>query len=159
MFDRPALADAEIARALRAHYGIETPSLEFLALGNDANAWTFRATDVSGDAFFLKVRRSIDPAKLAVAAFVSTHGVEEAVAPVPSIDGELSVNVGGFALIVYPFLEAQVAVEVGLTEAQWVEYGDIVRRLHSVVLPADLAAKIPHEDFVSKWIEVVERVE
>lgn len=159
MFDRPALADAEITTALRQRYGIETRSLEFLALGHDANAWTFRAESRSGQAWFLKLRRAIDLVKLAAVAYLQGHGLPEVVAPLATIDSALSVEVGGFVLVTYPFLEARTAVEAGLTDAQWAAYGDIVRRLHSTVLPEDLARGLPRETFVSRWVDVADRVE
>jgi hypothetical protein len=61
MLDRPPLSDARIAAALRDRYGIETTTLEFLALGHNANAWTFRGRGGSRDVF-VKIRRAIDPA-------------------------------------------------------------------------------------------------
>jgi hypothetical protein len=73
MLDRPPLTDAAIAAALRDGYGIETTTLEFLALGHDANAWTFRGRGGSRDADFGKVRRAVDPARLAAVRSVEAR--------------------------------------------------------------------------------------
>src|SRR6266511_1234481 len=64
MLDRSPLTDAAIAAALGDRYGIETTTLEFLALGHDANAWTLRGRGGSRDVF-VKVRRAVDVAPLA----------------------------------------------------------------------------------------------
>jgi len=74
MLDRPPITDAAIAAALRDHYAIETTTLEFLALGHDANAWTFRGRGGSRDVF-VKIRRAIDPARLATVRFLEVPDV------------------------------------------------------------------------------------
>jgi hypothetical protein len=75
LLDRPPLTDAAIAAALRDRYCIETTMLEFLALGHDANAWTFRARGGSRDAF-VKIRRAIDPARLAAVRRLKDSGID-----------------------------------------------------------------------------------
>jgi hypothetical protein len=71
MLDRPPLTDAAITAALGERYGIETSTLEFLALGHDANAWTFRGRGGPRGEVFVKIRRAIDPARLAAERFLA----------------------------------------------------------------------------------------
>ena len=56
MLDKPNLAEAAIAAALQAHYGIAVRSLEFLPIGNDARAWVYRV-ESDERSYFLKLRR------------------------------------------------------------------------------------------------------
>jgi len=153
MFDRPRLSDEQIAAALRDRYGIEATQAEFLALGHDANAWTFRASasGVGGPTtIFLKVRRTIDEPRLALAGFLADHGVPEVVAPIPTLDGHRSIDVDGLVLIAYPFIEGVLGAVTGLTDQQWIAYGSFLRRLHAAEPPRDLVDALPHEDFVPR---------
>jgi spectinomycin phosphotransferase len=152
MLDRPPLTDTAIAAALRDHYGIETTTLEFLALGHDANAWTVRGRGGSQNAedVFVKIRRAIDPARLSAIRFLKDSGLDEAVAPLATHHGDLSTQLDGLFLVVYPFLDAPIAADAGLTDEQWVAYGDVVGRLHRTVLPRAIRDALPAEDFVPK---------
>ncbi len=157
MLDRPSITDDAIRDAIEAGYAIEVRSIEFLALGHDIGAWTFRA-DSPGGALFVKLRRSIDPARLRLVRYLADHDLPEAVPPIPTVAGDLSVAMNGLFLIAYPFLEGDVAAEVGLTDQQWRTYGSIVGRLHRTQLPGEIAAGLRREDFVPRSVEVIERV-
>jgi hypothetical protein len=109
MLDRPPLTDAAIAAVMRDRYGIETTTLEFLALGHDANAWTFRGRGGSRGDVFVKIRRAVGPARLAAVRFLKDSGINEVVAPLATVRGELSTQVDGLFLVVYPFLDAPIA--------------------------------------------------
>src|SRR5438876_37914 len=71
-----------------------------------------------------------------------THRATPAAAPLASKTREPTA---------YPFVEAAVAAEVGLSDAQWTEYGRIAAGLHATRLPADLEAKLPREEFRPAW--------
>jgi spectinomycin phosphotransferase len=151
MLDRPAVSDERVVQALETRYGLAVAELEFLALGHDANAWAFRASTRDRAAFFVKVRRQVDPARLRFVRFLAAHGLDAVVAPISTREGSLSVAVGDFHLIVYPFVEARVAAEAGLTDAQWTEYGRIGAALHATHLDANLEASLPREAFLPAW--------
>lgn len=157
MLDRPPISDATIQRALESAYGVDVGSIEFLALGHDIGAWTFRA-NATGGRLFVKVRRSVDEARLRLVRYLADHDLPEAVAPLPTTTGELSVPVEQLVLVAYPFLDGGIAAEVGLNDEQWRTYGSIVGRLHRTRLPAEIAAGLRREDFVPRSIEVLERV-
>jgi spectinomycin phosphotransferase len=155
MLDRPPVSDERIVQALGARYGLAVEGLDFLALGHDANAWAFRAS-TRGGAQFVKVRRRVDPARLRLARFLADLGFAAVVAPIPTRDGSLSVAVGDLHLIAYPFIGATVAAEVGLTDAQWTEYGRIGAALHATRLSAELAASLSREEFRPAWGAVID---
>ncbi len=93
----------------------------------------------------MKIRRAIDPARLAAVRFLRDSGIDELVAPLATDQGDLSTEVDGLFLIVSPFLDARDAADVGLTDEQWVAYGSIVGRLHRTLLPREMRA--PREEF------------
>jgi len=158
MFDRPALTDEQITQALEARYGLAVSALEFLALGHDANAWTFRATTTGDEALFVKIRRHVDPVRLRLVRFLEEQGQAAVVAPIPALDGALSVAIGELHLVAYPFVDARVAADVGLSDNQWIEYGRAAAALHATRLPGDLAPALPVETFQPAWGHVIDRL-
>lgn len=159
MFDRPRVTDASIVAAVNAAYDRRVQRLAFLGLGHDANAWTFRADLADGDRLFLKVRRTIDIARLAACRLMFDGGIKAIVAPLPTISGDLSIVVDGLHLVAYPYLEARPAAEAGLTEAQWIEYGAIVSRVHATRLPSEIERALPREAFAPRSLLGLDRLE
>jgi spectinomycin phosphotransferase len=158
MFDRPPLTDDRIAAALEEHYDLPIQALEFLALGHDARAWTFRAVTGSGEAVFVKIRRRVDAARLRLVRFLRDQGLDAIVAPIAASDGALSVAIDELRLIAYPFVNGGIAAELGLDDRQWVEYGRIVGALHATPLTAELQASLPAEQFRPAWISTLSRL-
>lgn len=52
-----------------------------------------------------------------------------------------------YALIVYPFIEGASAMHQGMDAAQWRAYGAILRRIHELPVPDELAAQLRREAF------------
>jgi spectinomycin phosphotransferase len=50
-------------------------------------------------------------------------------------------------MILYPFIEGKDGYEVNLTEAQWVEFGAAVKRIHLTELPSELLHQVRREDY------------
>jgi len=162
MFDRPRLSDGAILAALRDGYGFAATRVEFLGLGNDANAWTFRAWadgEIAPEGLFLKVRRAIDPARLALAAYLFEHGIPEVIAPVRALDGRRAVDLDDLVLIAYPFVEGVPGIDVGLTDLEWVAYGSFLRRLHDSKPPPEIAGALPREDFVPRATHAIRELD
>jgi spectinomycin phosphotransferase len=159
MFDRPSLSNDQIVAVLRDRYGISASQLDFLALGHDAHAWTFRASAGSGDELFVKIRRRVDDARLRLVRFLHDQGLHAVVAPIATSDGDVSVAIDDLHLIAYPFVHGRLAAEVGLDDGQWVEYGRIVGALHATRLATDLEATLPREQFGQNWTASYERVQ
>jgi spectinomycin phosphotransferase len=159
VFDRPALSDSSIAEAIRTAYGTPVRRVSYLGLGHDQNGWTFRADLESGDALFLKVRHKMDRARLAACRFLFESGIEAIVAPRATVSGELSTQVEHMRLIAYPFVDARPAVEVGLTDEQWMTYGALVGAIHRTPLPPEIESALPHETFRPGTIAGIGRVD
>jgi spectinomycin phosphotransferase len=160
MLEKPNIPDQKITDCLRAHYRISAQEIGFLPVGYDAAAWVYHVVATDGQHYFLKVRRgTIHAAPAAVARYLKEHGVEQVVAPLPTAAGQLSAPLESYTLLLYPWIEGSSGMESGLTEDQWIAYGAVVRRIHQMRLPADLATAIPTEDFVLKhdWGDVVRR--
>ena len=87
MLERPKLADEPIIEQLRSSYDLSVHSLQFLPIGNDARAWSFRVEAASGE-YFLKLRVGpVNRASLLVPRFLKNRGIENVVAPIPDKSG------------------------------------------------------------------------
>jgi spectinomycin phosphotransferase len=145
MLDRPPLTDKQLLNAVRQTYGLVPTGITFLPLGYDANAGVFRL-ETAHEPYFLKVKRSpLEPISLRLPHYLRGHGLPEAVAPIPGLDGALHGEVGDYGLILYPFITDSGAKPVG---AQWVAFGGALKRLHSTPPPPDLLPFLRREDFI-----------
>lgn len=121
--------------------------MRFLPLGHDSSAWLYAAEAADGRRYFLKLRTSVsNPVSLLVPRYLRDRGLPVA-APLPANDGALWTHVAPYALIVYPFIDGASAMHQGMSAAQWQEYGAILRRIHDLPVPNDLAAQLRRETF------------
>src|SRR5439155_22736081 len=82
------------------------------------------------------------------------------VAPIPAICGEKPWGtIDDFTLILYPFIPIRTAMELGLSDPQWVEYGAILRAIHCARLPDEVLRQVPRETFESAWVRGVRRLQ
>ena len=161
MLERPALADRLILACLQHHYDLEFVNLEFLALGNDPTAWVYKVSTTT-EPYFLKLKRGdIAPASVYVPHYLHTSGIEQVVAPMPNMDGELWTLLADYVLILYPYITAQTGMEIGLSSQQWIELGTILRKIHTTTFTVEIALKIPRESFTPnpKWMGTIHAVQ
>ena len=158
MLERPDLSDSMLVRALRAGFGLPIDDLAFEPQGNDSAAWTYRARSAEGVSWFVKVRRVIRPAGVVVPQFLRAHGLAEVLAPLSTAGGDPWLEIGPWSVLVYPFIDAPSAMATGMTEDGWRRLGTFAARLHGTVLPDDVAAVVPREDFRPKATALAQRV-
>jgi spectinomycin phosphotransferase len=148
MLEPPPLREEAIRSCLRTSFGLSVTAIDFLPIGNDSNSWVYRVEAADGTAYFLKAKQgAIYLPSLAVPHALKEQGIEQIVAPLPTVAGELSGEVGGFALILYPFLAAETGMRLGLSDRQWTELGAVLKRVHASQLPPDVVAGLQPEDF------------
>ncbi|MFC3503510.1 phosphotransferase enzyme family protein [Micromonospora krabiensis] len=150
MIDKPDVDERSLATEVAAAWGVDVTGLAFLPLGLDGNAWAYRVDAAGGERYFLKLRRG-DFARAAVLlpGFLRAQGVRQVVAPIDLPDGGASRPFGDHRLLLYPFHDGGSLWGRGLTDRQWVEYGEFLGRLHAVTPTADLAAVLPVETYRS----------
>jgi spectinomycin phosphotransferase len=158
VLERPALDDATLAAGLRDGYGLPIERLTFVPLGNDSAAWTYHAGASDDTAWFVKVRRDPRPAGILVPRFLQEIGLREVVAARPTVDGEPWLEIGPWSVLAYPLVDASSAMQTGMDERGWTRLGTFAARLHATVLPPDLVAIVPREDFRPKATEMARRV-
>lgn len=157
MLEKPALADAALSAALRDSYGLAVAGLDFLPVGYDANAWVYRVTAENGVTYFLKVRRGrLNEPGLLIPRYLKDQGIATVVAPLRASGDRPWIALDDFKLILYPFLDAENGYYAGLSDAQWIAFGATLRQIHAVELPAELAARMRREAFVSRHVPIVQ---
>jgi len=157
----PKLADATIAAAVGAHYGISIVALNFLPIGNDSDTYVYRVDAADGAPYFLKIRNrtGFSPASLAVPRYLRDAGVPHILAPLTTKSQSLWAMVNDFALTLYPFVDGSIGGDVGMSEQQWIELGRTVKQVHMTQLPPDLAKVVPRETYVPPRRSVVTDLE
>jgi spectinomycin phosphotransferase len=158
MLEKPGIKDETLIAVLRERYGIPAAELEFLPIGHDSNAGVYRVRAHDGTTYFAKVKKgALDEASVMIPRYLKDHGLRQVVAPLHTVAHDPYTHVDDFALLLYPFIDGSDGMTLGLTDRQWVEYGTIVRRIHTTRLPAELLAQVPRETFVPnpQWCGIV----
>lgn len=153
-----ATSDRDILERLRARFSLDADSVEFLALGYDADAWVYRVHARDGDRF-LKIRRgSVNEAGLAVPQLLTARGIPHLLAPIPTVTGEL-FDEGDLTFILFPFVEGESGGEAVMSAPQWMELGATMRAIHDLPPDSELATLLRTEDFVPAKIGMLRQVE
>ena len=159
MLTRPDLADAVIIERLQAHYGFAVRALDFLPVGNDARAWSFRIESNSG-AYFLKLRKgAVNLAALKLPHYLKSCGIDNVVAPLPTRASSLYAPAGEFSLMLYPYIDGASSWDMTLTSAQWRKWGAIMRSIHRASIPPALSEIVPQAVFACKWLDKIDGAE
>jgi len=152
MIEKPDIRDERIISALREHYSIPVVGVEFLPIGNDAAAWAYRVSTKNQDVYFLKIRKEIsNRAGFFLPRFLQDHGIEQALAPLPTKSDELWTHVEDFFFILYPFVTGMEAMETGMSDSQWTEFGSVLKRIHLTELPSAILQYLRRETFIPNW--------
>lgn len=160
MLSKPDLPDQCLVDVLSSAYGIAPTALEFLPIGNDSRAWSFRV-EAGTTHYFTKLRRGrLNQAALHVPHTLQRLGIEQVVAPLATLAGDLFAPVNAeFSLILYPFVSGRSAWGRQLEPAQWRAWGEIVRAIHDAPVSSQLAQVVEREVFGEKWLSCIAQVE
>ncbi len=153
----PASVDPQALHAcLHDEYKIEVSELRFLPFGADLNTAVYRVATNDKTDYFLKLRSgTFDQASVAVPKFLSEVGMKQVIPPLPARSGQLWASFPPFTLVLYPFVEGRDAYQRKLSDAQWIEFGASLQRLHTAQFPAGITVGTPREDFSPRWRESV----
>jgi spectinomycin phosphotransferase len=161
MLEKPNLSDDQIISALQHSYALTVISLDFLPIGNDASAWVYRF-ETNEQSYFLKVKKgSVYQPSLLVPHHLKDQGINQVVAPLLTVTGELCAMIDPFRLILYPFIEGKSGMEQGMSLDQWTAFGAILKQIHATTLPSELLAQMQHEKFLLnlQWITVIHQLQ
>ena len=158
MIEKPNITDERIISTLRENFSIPIVGLEFLPLGLDSSAWAYRV-NAEGVSYFLKLRKEIpNPAGILIPRFLKKQGIKQVMAPLSTKDGDVRATADDFFFILYPFITGERVMDVGMTDAHWIEFGSALKRLHTVQLTPELLHQIKRETFIPKQLEFAEEI-
>ncbi|GAA2175482.1 hypothetical protein GCM10009846_25560 [Agrococcus versicolor] len=129
------LDPGRVRDAILERFGLRMAVVEPIAGGWDADAVVWSAVDDAGRAWAVKTTVRDVGFGLEVAAALSRAGVEGVVAPVQTLDGRVSADLDGIALVVMPWIDGLGAVEVGADEVAWERLGRTMRAIHDLQPP------------------------
>ena len=156
MQEKPEIQEKIILTCLWEEYGLAVDRLEFLPWGADVNTAVYRAVANGKTDYFIKLRKG-DFSEISVSLphFLNANGIQAVIPPLETRDHRLWVNLEPFRLILQPYVEGRNGYEVQPSTAQWIEFGQALKQIHSLSLPAALVSRIPSETFSSAWREMV----
>lgn len=150
MIDKPGVDERLLAAEVATAWAVDVADLVFLPVGLDGQAWAYRVDTSDGGRWFLKLRRGeFTPAAVLLPGFLRAHGVRQVVAPVDRPDGGAAHRFGHYHLLLYPYREGGSLWSRGLTDRQWIEYGEFLAHLHTVSPSPEIAAVLPTETYRS----------
>jgi spectinomycin phosphotransferase len=153
MIEKPDISDERIIFTLQDNYSLPVTNIEFLPLGLDSSAWAYRVESEKA-AYFLKLRKEIpNPAGILIPRFLKQRGIQQVMAPLSTKDGEAWACANDFFFILYPFITGERVMDVGMSDAHWVEFGSVLKRLHTTKLPPELLRQFKRETFIPKQLE------
>jgi len=153
LIEKPNISDARIISALQKNFLIPVTGIEFLPLGLDSSAWAYRV-ETEKAAYFLKLRKQIpNPAGILIPRYLKEQGIQQVMAPLPTKDGEPWARADKFFFILYPFITGERVMDVGMSDMHWVEFGSVLKRLHTTKPTLELLRQIKRETFIPKQLE------
>jgi spectinomycin phosphotransferase len=159
MLEKPNLPDEVIIACLRTSYKLPATGVEFLPIGNDSNAWVYRVRAENGESYFLKARKgAVNQASLVIPRYLKDRGIEQVIAPIPTDTGQLWQPLRDFALILYPFTEGRPVMGIGMSDAHWVEFGCVLKKIHATPLSPELSGLMRKETLSPKWRDYVREI-
>ena len=156
MLVKPDLKDEGIVRCLRNAYGLSADKVYFLPLGADFNTAVYRVTTNSNRDYFLKLRQGdFNESSVSVPKYLSDLGLKQVIPPITTQGGRLWTSLASFKTIIYPYVKGHNAVEVSLSDQQWVEFGATMKKFHSADFPRAITRGTQRETFSPKWRRMV----
>ena len=147
MLSKPDISDDTIVCCGKDGFGLRIAEATFLPSA-DINSAVFRITTHDRARYLLKLRRAdFDEVAVTVPAYLHSRGILGVMAPISNITNRLWIHTHGFSWMLYPFFDGKNGFEAPLSPAQWIALGETMRRVHSAILPADLARRVPHESY------------
>lgn len=159
MREKPDLAEEQLLTHLEDKYHLSVLNLEFLPLGLDTNAGTYRVVTRQGAAYFLKAKRATlfyEPACI-VPRYLRDQGIAAVVAPILTQQQTLWTQLEQWRIILYPFIDGEADWQPGLNDEQRRALGVALKQIHGATLPPEGFPSLRNERFnpgeYSRWIE------
>jgi spectinomycin phosphotransferase len=162
MREKPNIAEEQLLIHLEKNYHFSILSLDFLPLGLDTNAGTYRVVTRQGAAYFLKAKpaASFYESACLVPRYLRDQGIAAVVAPLPTQQQTLWTRFEHWHIMLYPFIDGETGWQPGLNDEQWREVGTALKQIHGTTLPPEGFPALRNERFdpgeYGRWIQSFE---
>jgi spectinomycin phosphotransferase len=157
--DDPGLDLDAIAACLEAEFGLRVRSIAFLPLGYDLTAAVYKVVAADGISYFLKIRFGpVQESGLLVPRALFERGIRNVLAPLQTRASTLWCTCGGWSLVLYPFIAGRNAMDAGMSEEQWREFGSTLHAVHASGLAEEFRGRLPVETFALPSAALVRRI-
>jgi spectinomycin phosphotransferase len=158
--EKPNLSDAAIVRCLEREYGLSIERVVFLPIGYDADASVYRVHTYDSAVSFLKLTRNpkVLPTIRIPEALID-RGITNVVAAFRTLRGTLWGRLDSYAVVLYPFLDGENAMERGMSDHEWTMFGRTLHAIHRSGIAPEFAADVPTEGFAGPMIDLVRSME
>ncbi|MGO8950952.1 MAG: phosphotransferase enzyme family protein [Ktedonobacterales bacterium] len=135
MSEPPGIPQERLRDCLQEQYGVATVAFDFLPGGLDRQAVVYRAESELGTPYLLKVSsRTFYAPSCLIPRYLRDSGIRAVVAPIPTMENALWVQLGECTVTVYPFIDGDSSW-TGMTDGEWRETGAVFNQIHQVTLP------------------------
>jgi spectinomycin phosphotransferase len=143
------LPDSAIVDVVESSYQLPVTRATFLPLGADAYSVVYKVETAEGRQFLFKGRQSeqFNPASLLVPQQLWREGVPNVLPPLVTQNQTLWVREHGWTWCLFPYVQARMAVETGLTHSQWSMLGITLKRIHGTTMDPDVSRLVPTESY------------
>lgn len=166
--DTDALDKPALLAALRAAYGLDLRHLRFLPRGEDAYAYVSPSSD--GQDYFVRAQplerltgsgAGLCAAYRIVRWLAERQGIGQAVAPLPTQDGALTLAFGRFLLAVFAYIPGQTLWQRGASPTDLRQAARLLARVHdsaAALSDADWLDKLPRESFANPFAGAIRQL-
>jgi spectinomycin phosphotransferase len=152
MLEKPDLRDEDLITCLQNKYDLQVNDVTFLPFGIDVDAAVYRATQTNSTVYFVKLRRGVfNEVTVKLPAFFSERGIRQIIAPLATTTNQLWANLGAYKLVLFPFINAKDGYHLKLTERNWLDFGQAMKSIHTMVVPPELRSCIQQETYSPHW--------
>lgn len=152
MLEKTRVKEEKIIFCLQSNYGLTISQLTFLPLGADINTAVYRAIAMDGASYFVKLRKdNFDLTSVILPKFLYDQGIPHLIPPLTTKKGQLWISMESFKLILYPFMEGRDGFNINLTEKHWLDFGNALKKIHSLEIPSSIKNEVQREAFHPKW--------
>jgi len=131
MKEKLKVNEARLRECLQREYGIIPSALEFIPLGLDYNAATYRMVS-GGNTYFIKIKADpLNEPSYQVPRYLADRDVQDVIAPVPTRKNALWHGLEEGRLAVYPFIKGVTGWE-GMSDAHWKKAGAVLKQIHTM---------------------------
>ncbi len=92
-----------------------------------------------------------DEMTIVVPHFLGSQGISQIIPIIPARDGRIWASLDRFAVTLSPFVNGRDGFSVELSDEQWAELGETLKRIHHVKLPYSIEDYLRNETFSDYW--------